>query len=139
MEQRGRKRAQTFRARCPRNGANEPKNSCQPLRLFALRAAWLEAVAALRRGKTVEQLLSAESHGGQPTVRWLSVHPHDGAFVVGLHHVFDPCDPELLDVTEFAPVMSGRVSARASRWPERVIRRSRYEMPAPSGLCRSGG
>ena len=86
------------------NGENEPKNSCQPLRLFALRAAWLEAVAALGRGKTVEQLLSAESHGGQPTVRWLSVYPHDGAFVVGLHHVFDPCDPELLDVTEFAPV-----------------------------------
>ena len=37
-------------------------------------------------------------------MRWLSVHPHDGAFVVGLHHVFDPCDPELLDVTESAPV-----------------------------------
>jgi hypothetical protein len=35
---------------------------------------------------------------------WLSVHPHDGGFVVGLHHVLDPCDPEFLDVTEFAPV-----------------------------------
>ena len=78
MEQRGRKRAQTFRARCPRKRRNEPKNSCQPLRLFALRAAWLEAVAALGRGKTVEQLLSAESHEGQPAVRWVSVYPHDG-------------------------------------------------------------
>ena len=37
-------------------------------------------------------------------MRWLSVYPHDGAFVVGLHHVYDPCDPEFLDVSEFAPV-----------------------------------
>jgi hypothetical protein len=65
---------------------------------------WAEAVAALRRGKAVEQLLPAELHDGQPTVRWLSVYPHDGAFVVGLHHVHDPCDPEFLDVSEFAPV-----------------------------------
>jgi hypothetical protein len=86
------------------NGENEPKTVANRCAYFALRAAWLEAVAALGRGKTVEQLLSAESHGGQPTVRWLSVYPHDDAFVVGLHHVFDPCDPELLDVTEFAPV-----------------------------------
>jgi hypothetical protein len=40
----------------------------------------------------------------KPAVRWVSVYRHDGTFVVGLHHVFDPCDPEFLDVTEFAPV-----------------------------------
>jgi hypothetical protein len=32
-------------------------------------------------------------------VLWLSVYPHEGAFV-GLHNVFDPCDSEFLDVTE---------------------------------------
>jgi hypothetical protein len=65
---------------------------------------WHEAVSALRRGKAVEQLLPARPHHGQPTVRWLAVYPRDGLFVVGLHHVLDPCDPQFLDVTEFAPV-----------------------------------
>jgi hypothetical protein len=65
---------------------------------------WLEAVAALRRGRAVEQLLSGEPVDGRPTVRWLSVYPHDGAFVVAMHRVFDACDPEFLDLTEFAPV-----------------------------------
>jgi hypothetical protein len=63
---------------------------------------WLEA--ALGRGKAVEQLLSAEPHDDQPTVRWPSDYPQDGAFVVGLHYAFDPCNPEFIDVTEFAPV-----------------------------------
>jgi hypothetical protein len=88
---------------------------------------WLEAVAALRRGKAVEQLLSAESHEGQPTVRWVSVYPHDDSFVVGLHHVFDPCDPEFLDVTEFAPVDEGEgvgegVEMSRARDPEGALR-----------------
>lgn len=37
-------------------------------------------------------------------MRWLSVCRSDGTFVVRLHHVYDSCDPEFLDVTEFAPV-----------------------------------
>src|SRR5688572_13723032 len=90
---------------------------------------WPEAVAALRRGKQVEQLLPAEPHDEQPTVRWVSVYPADGAFVVGLHHVFDPCDPCLMDVTEFAPVDEdegggeGVRLARASD-PEGALRRA---------------
>ncbi|MDA0167906.1 hypothetical protein OJ998_02320 [Solirubrobacter taibaiensis] len=65
---------------------------------------WAETLAVLCRGRAVEQFLSAPLHDGKPTLRWVSVYPRDGAFVVNLHHVFDPCDPEFLDVTEFAPV-----------------------------------
>jgi hypothetical protein len=64
---------------------------------------WLEAVSALDRGKAVEQLLPAQNHDGLPTVRWLTVYRPD-AFVVAVHHVYDPCDPEFLDVSAFAPV-----------------------------------
>ena len=88
---------------------------------------WPEAVSALDRGKAVEQLLPAQDHDGQPTVRWLAVYPYDGAFVVAVHHVYDPCDPEFLDVGAFAPVNEeedfgeGTEIGRASD-PEQALR-----------------
>ncbi|MBE2321404.1 hypothetical protein DVA67_036165 [Solirubrobacter sp. CPCC 204708] len=63
-----------------------------------------EAIAALRRGKVVEQLLALEPHNHEPVVRWLSVSSRGGAFGVTLHLVHDPCDPTFLDLSEFAPV-----------------------------------
>lgn len=65
---------------------------------------WPEAIAALRRGKVVEQLLAPERHDREPMVRWLSIFPRDGGFVVAQHLVRDPCDPAFLDLSEFTPV-----------------------------------
>jgi hypothetical protein len=100
---------------------------------------WLEAVAALRRGKAVEQLLSAEPHDGQPTVRWLSVYPHEGVFVVGLHYVFDPCDSEFLDVTEFAPVNESEGVGEGVEMARASDPRTRYDRPVRLGQTGSGG
>src|SRR5687768_10446426 len=61
-----------------------------------------QAVAALRRGRPVEQLLESAPHDGRPTVRWLTISP--GGFTLTGHHVYDEGSPEFLDVTEFSPV-----------------------------------
>ena len=63
-----------------------------------------QAVAALRRGKPVEQLLRSEPHEGQPTVKWLSVNPvRDGSFVVTAHHVYDDGIPDVYELTPVDP------------------------------------
>jgi hypothetical protein len=86
-----------------------------------------EAVSALRRGRAVEQLLESEPHAGRPTVRWLSVFGHEGAFIVSVHHVYDACDPGFVDVTEFAPVndeeyVGEGVDVAREPDPERALR-----------------
>jgi hypothetical protein len=63
-----------------------------------------EAVAALRRGKTIEQLLESAPHDGRATVTWVSASRSGDAFVVRAHHVYDEGEPEFRDVSEFAPV-----------------------------------
>ena len=63
-----------------------------------------QAAGALRRGKQVEQLLDSEPHEGRRTVRWLTVGPSRGHFVVSAHHVYDEGNPEFLDVSEFSPI-----------------------------------
>jgi hypothetical protein len=63
-----------------------------------------QAVAALRRGKAVEQLLQSEPRDGRATVRWISVFRSGEAFVVTAHHVYDEGDADFLDLSEFEPV-----------------------------------
>lgn len=59
-----------------------------------------QAVAALRRGKPVEQLLRSEPRESQPTVKWLSVNPvRDGGFVVTAHYVYDDGIPDVYELT----------------------------------------
>ena len=61
-----------------------------------------QAVAALRRGKPVEQILESVPHEGRPTVRWLTISPV--GFALTAQHVYDEGSPEFLDVSEFSPV-----------------------------------
>jgi hypothetical protein len=71
-----------------------------------------QAVSALRRGRAIEQLLEPQPRDGLETVRWLSVFGDGDAFIVNVHHVYDACDPELVDITEFAPVNDEESVAR---------------------------
>ena len=63
-----------------------------------------QAVAALRRGKAVEQLLESAPREGRPTVRWLTVNPGRDECSVWAHHVYDEGELGIVDVTEFSPV-----------------------------------
>src|SRR4051794_29531080 len=63
-----------------------------------------QAAGALRRGRQVEQLLDSEPHEPRRTVRWLTVGPSGGGFVVRAHHVYDEGNREFLDVCEFSPI-----------------------------------
>lgn len=63
------------------------------------------AVAALRRGASIEQFLGGAPVGAQRVVRWLTIVRLDQAhYQLRLHEVEDIGNPEFLDVTEFPPV-----------------------------------
>ena len=77
-----------------------------------------QAVAALRRGKAVEQLLESPPHEGRPTVRWLTVNPGRDECSLWAHHVYDEGELGIVDVTEFRPVDAEEyVAPRASSRP----------------------
>lgn len=75
-----------------------------------------EAVAALRRGAPIEQMLGIDwprdgSDGSQGVVRWLTasrhherLSPDDGRFVLSRHEVIDIGSGVMCDVSEFPPV-----------------------------------
>lgn len=64
-----------------------------------------QARAALRRGRSVEQLLSSTPVDVRPTVRWLSIAPtRPGEYELRMHLVLDVGSDDFLDVTEFPPV-----------------------------------
>lgn len=61
-----------------------------------------QAVAALRRGASIEQLLTTTVSDG--TISWLSITAGDDGFVLRHHAVLDDGDDDFLDVYEFRPV-----------------------------------
>ncbi|WP_460716839.1 hypothetical protein [Nocardioides dilutus] len=60
-----------------------------------------QAAAALRRGGSIEQLLTTTLDEG--TVRWLSIAAADGGFALRRHAVLNDGDDDFLDVYEFRP------------------------------------
>jgi hypothetical protein len=72
-----------------------------------------EAVAALRRGVEVEQMLGIDwpHDGGQGVIRWVTAYRHnerfsplEGRFVLTRHEVIDIGSGSLSDISEFPPV-----------------------------------
>ena len=59
-----------------------------------------EAAAVLRRGVGIEQFISVT--GGE--IRYLSISPVAGDFVLTGHHVHDEGTDEFADISEFRPV-----------------------------------
>ena len=83
-----------------------------------------QALAALRRGKPVEQLLESPPHEGRPTVRWLTVNPGRDEVSVWAHHVYDEGDLGTVDVTAFSPVdVEEYADRRAADWCSLTSRR----------------
>jgi hypothetical protein len=62
-----------------------------------------QALAALRRGAGIEQLLQPPTGDGG-TVRWLSLARSDSELVLRLHAVHDEGTNDFFDVYEFTPV-----------------------------------
>jgi hypothetical protein len=62
--------------------------------------------STLNRGKAIECFVGGGSVDGAPTVRWVAIRkePDDDDYVASLREVYDPRDPEFLDVGEFQSV-----------------------------------
>lgn len=61
-----------------------------------------QAVSALERGATIEQMLSSDLDGG--SFRWLSAAREDDVLVLRLHETCDDGGPDFLDVYDFTAV-----------------------------------
>jgi hypothetical protein len=61
-------------------------------------------IAALNRGKAVEQLLSVTGDAVPKVVRYVALWQGDGGYVVSLHNVHDASGEGVLDVTEWPSV-----------------------------------
>ncbi len=73
-----------------------------PLSRHLVRAS---AVAALRRGRGIEQLLEVEPSRNAGSVKWLAISPAaDGRFELRFHHVRNEGSSSFFDVHEFSPV-----------------------------------
>ena len=59
-----------------------------------------EAAAVLRRGAEIEQFMSLTSR----EIRYLTISPVAGHFVLTEHHVHDEGTDDLADLSEFQPV-----------------------------------
>ncbi len=62
------------------------------------------AVAALRRGRPVEQFLGPVNDSVVPAIRWVTVSPAEDGIEVGVHEVEDIGDADFVDVSEFPPI-----------------------------------
>lgn len=63
-----------------------------------------EALAALRRGRPVEQFLGRTETGETQVVRWLTAMPADSGYILALHQVEDIGTDDFADVTQFPPL-----------------------------------
>lgn len=61
-----------------------------------------QAIAALRRGAAIEQMLSTELRAG--SFRWLDAHSSGETFILRLHEAVDDGTDDVLDVYEFRSV-----------------------------------
>jgi hypothetical protein len=61
-----------------------------------------QVLAALRRGATVEQMLSRDLRAG--SFRWMVARATEGGFVLRSHETRDDGSEDFLDVHEFRPV-----------------------------------
>jgi hypothetical protein len=62
------------------------------------------AIGALRRGKEIEQFIGPVGSSGAPGIRWVSVWPSGGRYVVSVHDVEDLGDEAFRDLSEFPPL-----------------------------------
>jgi hypothetical protein len=62
------------------------------------------AVAALRRGRTIEQFLGQAGDSGTPGIRWAEIVPADDGYRVMLHTSRDVGGEHLCDLVEFPPL-----------------------------------
>ncbi|MFI1154703.1 hypothetical protein [Streptomyces sp. NPDC020817] len=65
------------------------------------------ALAALRRGRPVEQFLGPVHAAGRLGVHYVEVRPRQGMFEVFLHTVEDVGHETFLDLAEFPPLSTG--------------------------------
>ena len=61
------------------------------------------AIAALRRGRSIEQFLGAHHVDGKAGVRWIEIQPASDGYRIELHEVLDL--DEVADVYEFPPLV----------------------------------
>ncbi|WP_329583321.1 hypothetical protein [Streptomyces sp. NBC_01361] len=59
------------------------------------------ALAALRRGRTIEQFLGAAGRPDKPGIRWVEVRPAPAGYVVVLHTAEDIGGEHFCDLVEF--------------------------------------
>ncbi|GAA2482346.1 hypothetical protein [Winogradskya humida] len=59
------------------------------------------SVAALRRGRAVEQFLGGTEVHGERAVRWVAINSEDGQCRISLHTVRDPDDEKAGDLANF--------------------------------------
>ena len=60
-----------------------------------------EVGAALRRGRSVEQIVSVRRDGGQRVIGWVWIAPRRGGYTVGHAEVLDAGSDDFLDLIEF--------------------------------------